>query len=343
MPASSAPSELDTFPRLLLQSRGNVRGEPSGDAREGPRHLADLDVGAGRRRGARAGLRAGGAGLQARDESRDHRRQSSAAVLDDGRGAGAGRRAGAALPGRRGRGDGLRAERRRRALRRRRGPGAGRQAAGDPRSLPQSRAHRLRRPAGPAPLHAGFSAWLRRRPGDGPRPSRGAPGFLPGRGGRGPHRGRVGHGLHVRNHRQAEGRLPHPCRADRGRPRRRRVRPADPGRGRALVPADGLDRRPPVLLRRVAGRGLHDQLPRVRGHRDDGPARDRTDVLFRAAARVREPADPGDDPDGGRGRDQALGVSLLHGGRPALRRGDPRRQAGHPARRSAALCARQRR
>ena len=50
------------------------------------------------------------------------------------------------------------------------------------------------------------------------------------------------------------------------------------------------------LVRRV-----HDQLPRIGRHGDDRPARDRSDVLLRAAARVREPADAGDDPDGGRG------------------------------------------
>ena len=75
-------------------------------------------------------------------------------------------------------------------------------------------------------------------------------------------------------------------------------------------------------------RGLHDQLPRIGRHGDDRPARDRPDVLLRAAARVREPADAGDDPHGGRERDQALAVPALHGGRAALRRRDPRRQAG---------------
>ena len=333
MPASSALPNWTLSPPAAA-SRGDAR-RPPGHAREGPRHLADLDVVAGGRRGAGAGLRAGGAGLQARDESRDHRRQSPAPVLDDGRGAGAGRRAGPSLPGRRGRGNGLRAERRRRALRRRRGPGAGRQAAGDPGPLPQSRAHRLRRSAGAAPLHAGFSPQLRRHPGDGPRPSRSAPGFLPVRGGRGPLRRRGRHGLHVGDHRQAEGRLPDPPRADRRGARRRRVRSADAGRGRAFVPADGLDRRPPVLVLRVAVRGLHDQLPRVRRHGDDGPARDRPDVLLRAAAGVRESADAGDDPHGGRREAQALGVPLLHGRRPPLRRRDPGRQAGHSRSRTA--------
>src|SRR5262245_48637654 len=38
----------------------------AGDPREGPRHLADLDLGAARRRGACARLRAGRAGPEAR-------------------------------------------------------------------------------------------------------------------------------------------------------------------------------------------------------------------------------------------------------------------------------------
>ncbi len=190
MAAASASPALDTFPRLLLH-HAEVRGGSAGHAREGPRHLADVDVVAGGRRSARARLRIGGARLQARDEPRDHRRQPSAPVLDDGGGAGAGRRAGSALPGCRRRGNGLRAQRRGHPVRRRRGPGAGRQAARDTRPLPESRAHRLRRPAGAAPLHAGLPPRLRRGPGDGPRPPRYAPGFLPGGSRRGQVRGRV--------------------------------------------------------------------------------------------------------------------------------------------------------
>ena len=76
-------------------------------------------------------------------------------------------------------------------------------------------------------------------------------------------------------------------------------------------------------------RGLHDQLSRVGRHGDDRPARDRPDVLFRAAARVREPADAGDDPDGGRVRRSSAGCSdYFTGVARALRRRDPRRQAG---------------
>ena len=107
-------------------------------------------------------------------------------------------------------------------------------------------------PRGLAPLHAGFPARLRRHPGDGTRAARGAPGLFRGRGGAGPLRRRGRDGLHVGDDRQAEGRVPDAQRADRRGPRRRRVRPAHARRGRAVVPADGVDRRSPVLLLRGA-------------------------------------------------------------------------------------------
>ena len=138
----------------------------------------------------------------------------------------------------------------------------------------------------------------------------------------------VGHALHLGHHRQAEGRVPDAPRVHRvaaeaacefDRLDRRRQHP--------VLPADGLGRRPPVLLRAGAGRRLHHQLPGVGRHGDDRPARDRPHLLLRAAAGVREPADAGDDPHGGRERDQARDVPLLHGRGPPLRRRDPRRQA----------------
>ena len=168
------------------------------------------------------------------------------------------------------------------------------------------------------------------------------PDFFAGEVARGPLRRRGRHGLHVRDDRQAEGRVPHAQRADRRGPRRRRVRPADARRGCAVVPADGLDRRSSVLLLRGALRRLHDQLSGVRRHGDDRPARDRPDVLFRAARSVRAPADAGDDPHGGRGSAQALGVSLFHGRRAPLRRGDPGQEGRHRARRPPPLRARRR-
>ena len=91
------------------------------------------------------------------------------------------------------------------------------------------------------------------------------------------------------------------------------LRQAHERRQRAVLPADGLGRRQPVLARAGARGRLHRQLPRVGRHGDDRHARDRPDLLLRAAARVREPADAGDDPHGGRRRDQALAVSSLHG------------------------------
>ena len=49
----------------------------------------------------------------------------------------------------------------------------------------------------------------------------------------------------------------------------RRVRPARSGRQRAFVPADGVGRRSPVLVRAVALCRLHDQLPRIGRDGDD--------------------------------------------------------------------------
>ena len=134
---------------------------------------------------------------------------------------------------------------------------------------------------------------------------------------------------------RAEGRLPDAPRVHRVGPGRRRVRSPHRRRQHPVVPADGLGRRPPVLLRAELRRGLHHQLPGVGRHGDDRPARDRPHLLLRAAAGVREPAHAGDDPDGGRERDQARRVPLLHGRRPPLRRRDPRRQAGRRGRPSA--------
>ena len=85
-----------------------------------------------------------------------------APVLDDGRRAGAGRRAGPALPGRGGRGNGLRAERRRRRTSpssRTRSRSTSCWRSGD--RCRESRAHRLRRSARAAPLRAGLRPKLR--------------------------------------------------------------------------------------------------------------------------------------------------------------------------------------
>ncbi|MCK7500167.1 MAG: AMP-binding protein [Comamonadaceae bacterium] len=62
-------------------------------------------------------------------------------------------------------------------------------------------------------------------------------------------------------------------------------------------------------LRAVAGLRLRGQLPRVGRHGDDRPEGDRPDLLLRAAARVRGPADQRDDPHGGRRRASSAGCS----------------------------------
>ena len=90
---------LDTFPKLLMHHAARAR-RPAGDPREGPRHLADLDLAALRRRGARARLRPAAEGLRRGEPPRAGRRQPAAAVRGDVRGAVPGRHPGAALPGR---------------------------------------------------------------------------------------------------------------------------------------------------------------------------------------------------------------------------------------------------
>ena len=62
--------------------------------------------------------------------------------------------------------------------------------------------------------------------------------------------------------------------------------------------------------------------PESADDRRRGPARDRPDLPFRAAARVRGAADAGDDPHGGRERGEALAVPAFHGRREALGRED---------------------
>ncbi len=101
------------------------------------------------------------------------------------------------------------------------------------------------------------------------------PGFLRRRSGGESNRRRLGDVLHIRHDGQAEGRVPDACGADRCRSRRCRIRQVDTRGGCAVVPADGLDRRPPVLVCGMAVRRLHDQLPGVRRNGDDRSAGDR--------------------------------------------------------------------
>ena len=100
----------------------------------------------------------------------------------------------------------------------------------------------------------------------------------------------------------------------------------------AGLSAARLGRRPLSQLRAGPGRGLLHGLPGERRHRDGGPARDRADVLLRAAAHLRADADARDDPHGGRELPQAPAVPLFHRRGAALRRGDPQQAAGAAAR-----------
>ena len=99
----------------------------------------------------------------------------------------------------------------------------------------------------------------------------------------------------------------------------------------ARVPADGVGRRPHVLLRAGDRRRLHDQLP---GERRDGAARsegDRADLLLRAAAHLGEHPHQRHDPGRGRRVAQAPLVHFF------LRLAQERRAAA--ARRPAAAAA----
>ena len=228
-----------------------------------------------------------------------------------------GRRPGADVPGcRRGR-DGVRVRQRRDPLRHGRGPGAGGQGARDPREGPAHQAHLLRRSARTAAL----------RPA-GPRLVRPAPvaraGLPQGTSRRGGRRDRAGQGerrrrdvLHLGHDGQPEGRGARLRQPDRGGRRGRGDGSADLEGGGAGLPADGVDRPEHLLVHAVDGVRLHRELPGVGDDRVRGHAGDRADLLLCAAARARSPAHPGDDPDGGRLRDQAQDVPLLHGRRAA--------------------------
>ncbi len=76
--------------------------------------------------------------------------------------------------------------------------------------------------------------------------------------------------------------------------------------------------------------------PENRRHRDGRPARDRADLLFRAAAHARGAAHPRHDPHGGRRLPQAQAVPLFHRRGAQIRRAHPQRRAG--AARSAGCC-----
>ena len=274
-------------------------------------HLADLDLAPGRRRGARARLRPGRAGLRARHAPRDHRRQPAAPVLVDARRAGAGRRAGADVPGRAGRRLRLRAERRRDRVRDRRGPGAGRQAArGAAAACRRSRTSTTTIRAACATTRASRASTRLQEIGR--EFDRAHPGLVRRA------RSRAGQPDDVSVMLYTSGTTGKPKGVCQTHARVHRRGAAAACEFDRLTADDSILSYLPMAwvgdhlfsYRAVAGRGLHHQLPRVGRHGDDRPARDRPDLLLRAAARLREPADAGDDPDGGRERRSS--AALFH-------------------------------
>ncbi len=329
------------FPAPAAAPREGAR-RPSRDPREGPRHLAGLDLVAGGRRGARARVRPRRAGVQARHEPRDRRREPAAPVLGRRRRAVPRRHPDPALFRRRRGGDGVRLPERRDRVRDRRGPGAGRQAARGQGGVPEARAHLLRRRARAAELRPARARELREPAGRRPRVRRTQPRLLPRRGREGSAVGYRRDVLHLGHHRPAEGRGPHPREPHHRRPHGRRDGRAHARRGGARVHAARLDRAEHLLVRAALRRRLLRLLPRVRRDGDGRHARDRADVLLRGAARAGGAAHAGDDPDGGRERAQARDVPLLHGARAARRREDPRREGAGGPRRPAAVPDRRR-
>ena len=134
--------------------------------------------------------------------------------------------------------------------------------------------------------------------------------------------------LYLRDHRPAQGGGPVEPQHHRDRARLGRVRPLARDRRGAGLSADGLGRRFHLLDRAGdVGRVLR-QLPRERRHDADRPARDRADLFLRPAPGVREPADAGDDPDGGCLAPEKAAVRLGDRGRASGRAGAARRAAG---------------
>ncbi len=103
-------------------------------------------------------------------------------------------------------------------------------------------------------------------------------------------------------------------RASSPRQRRRRVRQARPRRRHPGATCRWPGSGEHLLLRAVAGRRLHAQLPRVGRDRDERHERDRPELLLRAAAHLRRPADQRVDPHGGRRPRPSAGcIAQLHG------------------------------
>ena len=139
----------------------------------------------------------------------------------------------------------------------------------------------------------------------------------------------LGDPLHLGHDGAIQGRRAERRALHRGGARHRRLRQSDRSRRSARLSAARLGRRSLSQLRARLRRRILHGLPGKRRHRRRGPARNRADVPFRAAARVRGAADAGDDPHGGRERAQALAVPSFHGrraplGREASSTGEPR-------------------
>ena len=172
--------------------------------------------------------------------------------------------------------------------------------------------------------------------------------LLPRRGCQGQWQRRIRHRLYVGNDGAAQGRDVVVRQSDFGCPARpSRFDRLGRGRPGAGLPADGLDRRPSVLL--CAGhRGrLRRQLPGERRNGDDRPEGDRAELFLCPAAHLREHPDPGDDPHGGCGTAEAPACSVIScawrdgaaSGYSSGRRVSPRRPGAVCAGRSAGLWA----
>ena len=117
--------------------------------------------------------------------------------------------------------------------------------------------------------------------------------------------------LHLRHHRPAQGRdadarQHHPLGPERQQVRRLRAR-----RPAARLPADGLGRRPHLLLRPGLRRRHVRVLPGKPRDRRRGPPRDRPHLFLRAPARVREPAHPDHGAHGGRAAGSRSACSII--------------------------------